>query len=102
MFEAKCEQTAQPTQYIDLDLQQCMLPVAMEVADSCFPPDFQISQILSCNEICAPIQGDSVLKYFTMEWRYNRWISLGILAGHVPVFFAVFYLATRFMRHESR
>mmetsp|Transcript_4697 Transcript_4697/g.11269 ORF Transcript_4697/g.11269 Transcript_4697/m.11269 type:complete len:798 (-) Transcript_4697:11-2404(-) len=101
-FEAKCMHTTQPTQFVQLDLQQCMLPVAIEVAQSCFPMDFQITQILSCKEICAPIEGDAVLKYFSMEWRYNRWVSLAILAGQVPVFFFIFYFATRFMKHESR
>ena len=101
-FEAKCVHTEQATQLVNLNLEQCMLPVAIQVAQSCFPADFQIAQILSCEEICAPIEGESVLKYFALDWRFNKWISLAILAGQVPLFFVIFYLATRFMRHESR
>ncbi|QDZ19336.1 ABC transporter [Chloropicon primus] len=101
-FEAKCNRISQPTEFVDLDLGSCMLPVALQVTQSCFPQDFQVPQILSCDTICAPIFGESVISYLDMSWRFNRWISLAILAGQIPFFFAIFYLATRFMRHESR
>ena len=101
-FKAKCERSLQAPVYVDLDLQQCMLPVAMEVANSCFPPSFNVNQILSCEDICAPIEGDSVIKYFSLQWRMNKWFSLAILAVQVPVFFVVFFLASKYIKHESR
>lgn len=101
-FDAQCRYLDKATEYVPLDLQQCMLPVAIEVANSCFPSDFTITNILSCNQICAPVEGSSILEYFAMEWRMNRWASLGFLAVQLPFFFIVFYLATRFMKHESR
>eukprot|EP00216_Chloropicon_sp_CCMP2111_P004244 CAMPEP_0198234556 /NCGR_PEP_ID=MMETSP1446-20131203/545_1 /TAXON_ID=1461542 ORGANISM="Unidentified sp, Strain CCMP2111" /NCGR_SAMPLE_ID=MMETSP1446 /ASSEMBLY_ACC=CAM_ASM_001112 /LENGTH=797 /DNA_ID=CAMNT_0043915353 /DNA_START=24 /DNA_END=2414 /DNA_ORIENTATION=- len=68
-FDAKCNrQLGQPTEFVSLDLQECMLPVAIQIADSCFPANFSISQILTCEEICAPIEGDSVLQFFAMDW----------------------------------
>ena len=61
-----------------------------------------MNQILSCEDICAPIEGDSVIKYFSLEWRMNKWFSLAILAVQVPVFFVVFFLASKYIKHESR
>ena len=101
-FDAKCVHTTTVDEFVTLDLNQCLLPVAVQVAQSCFPSDFQIPQILGCETICAPIFGESVLKWAQLEWRFNRWISLAILAGQVPLFFGIFYLATRFVKHESR
>merc|ERR1712144_173011 len=86
-FDAKCSHLDKPTEYVELNLQQCMLPVAVEIANSCFPSNFTITNILSCNKICAPIEGSNILEYFAMDWRINRWASLGFLAVRLPFFF---------------
>ena len=50
---------------------------------------------------CKPITGSRILSTFYLDGR-NKWLSLGYAAASLPVFFLVFYLGVRNVRHERR
>lgn len=58
-------------------------------------------QSLAGGAKCTPIQGSSVLTLFSLG-RRSRWASLGYASLSLPVFFLLFYLGVRFVRHERR
>ena len=55
----------------------------------------------SCGDLCVSVKGESVLDMFGLEGR-DKWHSLGYIAANLPVFCLMFYLALRFLKHESR
>eukprot|EP00216_Chloropicon_sp_CCMP2111_P003023 CAMPEP_0198238714 /NCGR_PEP_ID=MMETSP1446-20131203/4304_1 /TAXON_ID=1461542 ORGANISM="Unidentified sp, Strain CCMP2111" /NCGR_SAMPLE_ID=MMETSP1446 /ASSEMBLY_ACC=CAM_ASM_001112 /LENGTH=768 /DNA_ID=CAMNT_0043921181 /DNA_START=419 /DNA_END=2725 /DNA_ORIENTATION=+ len=54
-----------------------------------------------CGELCVAVRGDNVLDMFGLGGR-DKWQSLGFVAANLPVFCLFFYLALRFIKHESR
>jgi len=54
-----------------------------------------------CGSLCMSVKGESILKTFGLEGR-SKWNSLGYVAANLPVFCLLFYLALRFLKHESR
>ena len=102
VLQAQCRYTDRPTEDVAVNLKECMLPVAVTVASNCFPSDFGVAGAMSCEELCAPVEGESIIEFYQLSWRMGRWQSLGILACQLPLFFLIFYGATRFIRHEER
>ena len=69
---------------------------------SCLAPaGLSLLQEDKCGDVCVHLRGESILSMFSLDGR-DKWTSLGYVAANLPVFCAMFYLALRFLRHETR